>query len=136
MGIDTAPFVRTVESYNAAAPLHSTRFDATRIDGLTSRAGLHPPKSNWARRIERGPFIGYPLVCAICYTFGGIETDAEARVIGAGGPIPGLFAAGEITGQFYGKAPGGTSVLRALVFGRIAGERALDCGKRGVKRTQ
>jgi len=45
-------------------------------------------------------------------------------VIGGDGPIPGLFAAGEITGHFYGKAPGGTSVLRALVFGRIAGTLA------------
>lgn len=131
LGIDSDPFMRTVEAYNAAAPVHTSRFDATRIDGLTSRAGLHPPKSNWARRIERGPFIGYPLVCAICYTFGGLATDAEARVIGASGPIAGLFAAGEITGQFYGKAPGGTSVLRALVFGRIAGERALDYRKQG-----
>jgi tricarballylate dehydrogenase len=123
--IDAGGLARTVAAYNAAAPADAGRFEATRTDGLATN-GLTPPKSNWARRIERAPFSAYPLVCAICYTFGGIATDAEARVLGANGIIPGLFAAGEITGQFYGKAPGGTSVLRALVFGRIAGKRAFD----------
>jgi tricarballylate dehydrogenase len=126
LGIDAAALARTVAQYNAAVPADASDFIATRVDGLMSHAGLNPPKSNWARRIERGPFIGYPIVCAICYTFGGLETDADARVIGANGPIPGLFAAGEISGQFFGKAPGGVSVLRALVYGKIAGERALD----------
>ena len=128
--IDAAGLEQTIAAYNAAVPVDATPFVATRVDGLAT-AGLVPPKSNWARRIERAPFLAYPLVCAICYTFGGIETDADARVIGPSGPIPGLFAAGEITGQFYGKAPGGTSVLRALVFGRIAGERAFDSRANG-----
>ncbi len=128
--LDPEGLAQTVAAYNAAAPADAAGFVATRVDGLAAN-GLTPPKSNWARRIERPPFLAYPLVCAICYTFGGIETDAEARVIGAQGPIPGLFAAGEISGQFYGKAPGGTSVLRALVFGRIAGKRALDCRANG-----
>ncbi len=123
--IDAVALAQTVAAYNAAAPADAGAFEATRTDGLAT-AGLTPPKSNGARRIERPPFIAYPLVCAICYTFGGIATDADARVLGADGPIAGLFAAGEITGQFYGKAPGGTSVLRALVFGRIAGKRAFD----------
>ena len=131
LGVDPAGLTRTIEQYNAAVPADAHGFDSTRVDGLTSKAGLLPPKSNWARRIERAPFVGYPLVCAICYTFGGVATDAEARVLGTHGPITGLFAAGEITGQFYGKAPGGTSVLRGLVFGRIAGERALDCRSNG-----
>jgi tricarballylate dehydrogenase len=129
LGIDVAPFLRTVEAYNAAVPADASAFDPARVDGLATVA-LTPPKSNWSRRIERGPFVAYPLVCAICYTFGGLATDAEARVLGAGGPIAGLFAAGEITGQFYTKAPGGTSVLRALVFGRIAGAGAL--GRRSI----
>jgi tricarballylate dehydrogenase len=128
--IDAAGLAETVAAYNAAVPADAASFEATRVDGLAS-SGLTPPKSNWARRIDRAPFLAYPLVCAICYTFGGIKTDAEARVLGGNGPIPGLFAAGEITGAFYGKAPGGTSVLRALVFGRIAGKRALDCRTNG-----
>lgn len=38
--------------------------------------------------------------------------------------IPGLFAAGEITGHFHGLAPNAVAVMRALVFGRIAGINA------------
>ena len=37
-----------------------------------------------------------------------------------------LFAAGEITGHFYATAPNAVSVLRALVFGRIAGQEAVN----------
>jgi tricarballylate dehydrogenase len=40
-------------------------------------------------------------------------------------PIAGLFAAGEITGHFYDSAPNAVAVLRALVFGRIAGRTAM-----------
>ncbi len=40
----------------------------------------------------------------------------------------GLFAAGEITGHFYGLAPNAVAMIRALVFGRIAGQQAvLNC---------
>jgi tricarballylate dehydrogenase len=86
---------------------------------------LAPPKSNWARPLARAPFLAWPLVGAIAYTFGGIETDAEARVLGNNGPIRGLYAAGEITGHFYGTAPNAVAMLRALVFGRIAGRNAI-----------
>jgi tricarballylate dehydrogenase len=126
LGIEPAALERTVNAYNAATPDSEDSFEFARVDGLATKGGFVPPKSNWARRIERGPFFAYPLVCAICYTFGGLATDAEARVLGTDGPIAGLFAAGEITGQFFKKAPGGVSVLRALVFGRIAGKHALD----------
>ena len=55
---------------------------------------------------------------------GGVATDTDARVLGPRGPIPGLYAAGEITGHFYGSAPNAVAVLRALVYGRIAGREA------------
>jgi tricarballylate dehydrogenase len=48
------------------------------------------------------------------------------RVLRDGVPIPGLFAAGEITGHFYATAPNAVSILRAFVFGRIAGHEAVD----------
>ena len=82
------------------------------------------PKSNWARAICEPPFLAYPLVGAVAYTFGGLATDDRARVLRAGRPIPGLYAAGEITGHFHTTAPNSVSVLRALVFGRIAGREA------------
>jgi tricarballylate dehydrogenase len=114
----------TVGTYNAACTGDAARFDATRTDGLASAPALVPRKSNWARPLSRAPFLAWPLVGAIAYTFGGIETDAEARVLGDDGPIRGLYAAGEITGHFYGIAPNAVAMLRALVFGRIAGKNA------------
>ena len=84
-----------------------------------------PPKSNWARAIAEPPFLAWPMIGAIAYTFGGLATDARARVLRGGAPIPGLYAAGEITGHFYGTAPNAVSVLRAFVFGRIAGREAV-----------
>jgi succinate dehydrogenase/fumarate reductase flavoprotein subunit len=102
------------------------RFDATRRDGLAAAAELQPPKSNWARPITKPPFLAYPLIGAIAYTFGGLATNEKAEVLGKAGPMPGLYAAGETTGHFYGTAPNAVAVLRALVFGRIAGREAVD----------
>jgi tricarballylate dehydrogenase len=117
---------RTVQSFNEAATGDATRFDATRRDGLATE-GLIPPKSNWARPITKPPFVAYPLVGAIAYTFGGIATNEKAEILGDGGVIiPGLYAAGEVTGQFYGTAPNAVAMLRATVFGKIAGEGAVD----------
>ena len=124
-GIAPRGLQETVARYNAAAVGDATRFDATRLDGLGSAPGLSPPKSNWCRPLDRAPFLAYPLVGAIAYTFGGLATNADAEVLGAVGPMPGLFAAGEITGHFYGTAPNAVAVLRALVFGRTAGCRAV-----------
>jgi tricarballylate dehydrogenase len=117
---------RTVDAFNKAANGDVSRFDATRCDGLAAAASLVPPKSNWARPLNKPPFLAYPLVGAIAYTFGGLSTNAKAEVLSEQGPIPGLYAAGEITGNFYRTAPNAVSMLRALVFGRIAGQRAVE----------
>ena len=61
----------------------------------------------------------------MAYTFGGLATDDRARVLRGGAPIPGLYAAGEITGHLHATAPNAVSVLRAFVFGRIAGQEAV-----------
>ncbi len=59
------------------------------------------------------------------FTFGGLKVDARARVIDADGEaIPGLYAAGEVIGMYYRNYTGATSVLKGLVFGRIAGADA------------
>ncbi|WP_236791796.1 FAD-dependent tricarballylate dehydrogenase TcuA [Amycolatopsis sp. GM8] len=93
--------------------------DGKHTDGLT------PPKTNWALRVDEPPFLAYPVACAIVFTFGGLETDAAARVVDEQDtPIPGLYAAGECTGIYHDKYPGGTSVLRGIVFGRVAGRAA------------
>jgi tricarballylate dehydrogenase len=120
-GVDADNLAKTVAAYNAACSGDPAKFDATRCDGLAASKTLQPPKSNWARAIAEPPFLAYPLIGAIAYTFGGLATDERARVLRNGSAIPGLYAAGEITGHFYGTAPNAVSVLRAFVFGHIAG---------------
>jgi tricarballylate dehydrogenase len=126
IGVPARNLHETIETYNASVTRDATRFDATRRDGLATADTLQPPKSNWARRIEKPPYLAYPLIGAIAYTFGGLATNAKAEVLDKTGPIPGLYAAGETTGHFYGTAPNAVSVLRALVFGKIAGRQAVD----------
>ncbi|CAA7259175.1 unnamed protein product [Cyclocybe aegerita] len=60
------------------------------------------------------------------YTMGGLEIDAESRVVGTNGkPIPGLFAAGEVAGGVHGaNRLGGSSLLGCVVFGRVSGDSA------------
>jgi tricarballylate dehydrogenase len=123
--VDAGDLAATIAAYNAACTGDSTTFDATRCDGLAAERSLIPPKSNWARAIAVPPFLAYPLVGAIAYTFGGLATDTRARVLRGGAPMPGLYAAGEITGHFHATAPNAVSVLRAFVFGRIAGREAV-----------
>lgn len=126
IGVDAEGLQKTVAAYNAACIGDPAQFDATRCDELKASAKLTPPKSNWARAISEPPFLAYPLVGAVAYTFGGLATDERARVLRARAPIPGLYAAGEITGHFYATAPNAVSVLRAFVFGRIAGLEAVS----------
>jgi tricarballylate dehydrogenase len=89
-------------------------------------AGLELPKSNWAYRIDRGPFEAYAVTTGITFTFGGLRISTRGQVLNhAWEPIPGLFAAGEIVGGiFFGGYPGGTGLVSGAVFGRIAGREA------------
>lgn len=126
IGIPARNLKTTIDAYNAAATGDAATFDATRCDGLAADRALQPPKSNWARAIAKPPYLAYPLVGGIAYTFGGLATNAKAEVLSEHGPMPGLYAAGETTGHFHGIAPNAVAVLRALVFGRIAGRQAVD----------
>ncbi|MFM6848160.1 MAG: FAD-dependent oxidoreductase [Terrabacter sp.] len=120
--VDPATLEATVAAYNAACP--EGEWDPTRPDGLAT-TGVTPPKSNWAKPIRSGPFIAYPIMCANVFTFGGLKVDAGSRVIDRDGrAIPGLYAAGEMTGLYYSNYTGSTSVLRGATFGRIAGADA------------
>jgi tricarballylate dehydrogenase len=126
IGVHADNLARTVAAYNAAAVGDAGKFDATRCDGLAASRALQPPKSNWTRAIVEPPFLAWPLVGAVAYTFGGLATNERAEVLREGKPVPGLYAAGEITGHFHATAPNAVSVLRAFVFGRIAGLRAVE----------
>lgn len=60
------------------------------------------------------------------FTFGGLNVDTDGRVLNTNEePIPGLYAAGEITGLYH-KHPPATSVLRANTFGRIVGTNVAE----------
>ena len=119
LDIDAEMFEKTVREYNAACIPGA--FDATKLDGL-STTGLHPRKSNWARPIDTPPFKAYPIISSIVLTFGGLKTDPAGRVLNQQGEvIPGLYAVGETQGLYYENYTGATSVLKGLVFGRLAG---------------
>lgn len=135
IGVPARNLIETVETFNAAATGNAGQFDATRCDGLATVGDLEPPKSNWARPITQPPFLAYPLVGGLAYTFGGLATNERAEVLCGRGPMPGLYAAGETTGHFHGTAPNAVAALRALVFGKIAGREAVSFVARiGAKR--
>jgi tricarballylate dehydrogenase len=127
IGIPVRNLTETIDTFNAAATGDdAARFDPTRCDGVAAAKTLRPPKSNWARALAKPPYLAYPLIGAIAYTFGGLATNQRAEVLSGRGPMPGLYAAGETTGHFYGTAPNAVAVLRALVFGKIAGREAVE----------
>ena len=120
IGVPAERLEATVAAYNAACPPEAG-FKALEIDGLATR-GLDPQKSNWARPIDRGPFLAYPIMSANVFTFGGVKIDGSGNVLNADGdPIAGLYAAGEMVGVYYGTYTGSTSVLKGAVFGRLSG---------------
>ena len=104
-----------------------------KLDGLAT-AGLEPNKSNWARPIDRPPFLAWPIIAANCFTFGGVKVNARAQVLNMDGEvIPGLYAAGEVMGIYYRTYTGSTSVMRGAVFGRQAG---IDAATRYARANQ
>lgn len=124
LGLDPARLARTVADYNAAVrpgAFHPTRLDSCRTEGLA------PPKSHWARRIERPPFYGHPLAPGITFTFLGLKVNERARVLMRDGrPSANLLASGEImAGNILGQGYlAGFGMTIGTVFGRIAGEEA------------
>ncbi|WP_172623414.1 FAD-dependent oxidoreductase [Arabiibacter massiliensis] len=75
--------------------------------------------------IDQPPFYAGPAeTCRDMYTHGGLETNAEARVVDLeGAVIPGLYAAGMCTGGPLGAATiSGNWQMSSIVFGRIAGK--------------
>lgn len=126
--LPVAAVEQSVAQYNAACRPGDYR--PLQLDGLATE-GLQPPKSNWALPLNQGPFLAYPIISANVFTFGGLKIDEQGRVINIDGqPIRNLYAAGETAGTYFGNYCGGTSVLRGLVFGRLAGRTA--AGRQGA----
>lgn len=112
---------RTIDAYNAAVD-DSVTFDPTIKDGKGT-IGLDLPKSNWAQKIEQGPFRAYPVTGGITFTYGGLQVSDTGGVLREDGQeIPGLFACGELVGGvFFNGYPGGSGLTSGAVFGRRAG---------------
>ena len=80
------------------------------------------------QKIEKAPFYATPRAPSIHHTMGGLSINSEAQVLDTMGKvIPGLYAAGEVTGGIHGSNRlGGNATADVLTFGRIAAKTALQ----------
>jgi fumarate reductase flavoprotein subunit len=74
-------------------------------------------------KIDNPPFVAVISVPGTTHSNGGLKINPKMQVIDVYGKIiPGLYAAGEVTGGFHGAGyMSGSAVGMALIFGRIAG---------------
>lgn len=76
--------------------------------------------------VEKAPFYAVAVAPGIHHTMGGVAINVENQVLDLQSkPIPGLFAAGEVTGGVHGfNRLGGNAVADTVVFGKRTGEIA------------
>ena len=101
-------------------------FDATGVPADVLRTRYADTVRRYAAAgvdVTREPMLVAP---APHTSLGGVVIDARCRVLRPdGSPVPGLFAAGEVTGGVHGlNRIGGNAGTEVLVFGRIAGREA------------
>ncbi len=75
-------------------------------------------------KLTKGPWVATPRQACLHHTMGGVTIDTEGHVLDTeGNIIPGLVAAGEVTGGIHGaNRLGGNAVVDTVVFGKLAGE--------------
>ena len=83
---------------------------------------------SFANPLDQAPFYAIKVQPGVHHTMGGIKINDEAEVINTdGNVIDGLFACGEVTGGVHGNNRlGGNAVADFTIFGRIAGQSAVD----------
>ncbi len=113
LAIDPAVLEETITAYNEAVE--------TGTDADQGRESL-------SNALETGPFFAIPVTPGIHHTMGGLRINEASEVLKADEErIPGLYAAGEVTGGVHGgNRIGGNAVLDIVVFGRIAGQNAAE----------
>ena len=105
-------FVATMETWNAAV--------ASGVDAEFGR------NNGMDEDLATAPYYAIKIAPGIHHTMGGVKINTSCEVLTAGGSaIPGLFAAGEVTGGVHGgNRIGGNAVCDFVVFGRVAGSGA------------
>ena len=115
MGVDYNHLKAAVDEYNQVAS-HKVE---------TDRFGF---KANHTddRPMTEGPWYFASKVPTIHHTMGGIQINTDAEVLDKNGKvIPGLYAAGEVTGGIHGENRlGGNAVADCMAFGCTAGRNA------------
>ena len=78
-------------------------------------------------KLPGGPYYATMMTPSVHHTMGGVQINTKAQVLNTSGKvIPGLYAAGEVTGGIHGtNRVGCNAVPDALIFGRIAAENAI-----------
>ena len=113
LGIPADAFAATMEKWNG--------YVADKNDPDFGRTSFAAP-------LDTAPFYAVKVTAGIHHTMGGLKIDSQTHVLNKEGQIiPGLFAAGEVTGGVHGgNRLGGNAVADFVVFGRIAGQEAAD----------
>jgi len=88
-------------------------------------------RTSFAQPLDVAPFYAIKVTAGIHHTMGGLKINEKTEVLTAeGAAIPGLYAAGEVTGGVHGaNRLGGNAVSDIVVFGRIAGTEAANYAK-------
>lgn len=83
-------------------------------------------RADMPRNLDQAPFYAIMVTPAVHHTMGGIKIDSKTQVYNTKGQVvPGLFAAGEITGGVHGgNRLGGNAQADIVTFGRIAGQQS------------
>jgi fumarate reductase flavoprotein subunit len=78
--------------------------------------------------LSEGPYYAFSVTPGVHHTMGGLKINTKTEVIDTeGNTIPGLYAAGEVTGGIHGaNRIGGNAVTDIIVFGRIAGQSVIE----------
>ena len=114
LGIPAAEFAATIKNYNE-------------IQKSGNDTEFGRKASEMPRALEEGPYFAVEVGPAIHHTMGGIKINPDAEVLDSkGNVIPGLYAAGEVTGGVHGgNRLGGNAVADICVYGKIAADSAL-----------
>ena len=113
LDIDPATLARTLADWNGYVAAQNDP-DFGRTTGMEAD-------------LSQAPYYAIKIAPGIHHTMGGVKIDTQARVINTqGDPIPGLFAAGEVTGGVHGgNRIGGNAVADIVVFGKVAAQSAI-----------